>query len=232
MGTIYILENKINGMKYVGQTINFKKRLKKHLNDSMFIGRALQKYGIDNFDKLLLEEVPEEELDYWETYYIRECNSIYPNGYNLESGGNKNKHVHEETKKKISKTETGRPSPMKNRHHTEEARKKISEAGKGAIFSKERKEKIRKSKLGKPCPSYVKKLISETTKGRKRTEEFKRKISKVTKGEKNPMFGKSVYDIWLKKYGKDIADFKFLETNKKRSITMLKKRQINELQKT
>jgi len=44
-------------------------------------------------------------------------------------------------------------------------------------------------------------------------------VSKKTKnkmiGKNNPMYGKSVYDIWLKKYGKDIADEKWKNKYKK-----------------
>jgi len=229
MGTIYILENKLNGMKYIGQTINFDKRIKKHLNDDMFIDKALRKYGIDNFNKILLDNIPEEELDYWEEHYIKECNSLYPTGYNFETGGNKYKHVHEETKKKISKTEKGRPSPMKGRHHSLEARKKISKIHTGAIFTEERKNKIRKSKLGKPRPLYVIEKVSKALKGRHLTEEHKANISKGMKKEKNHMFRKPVYDVWLTRYGKEIADIKFKEMNDKKRITMLAKGKKNEI---
>jgi len=36
-------------------------------------------------------------------------------------------------------------------------------------------------------------------------------------GSNNPMYGKSVYDVWLEKYGKDIADKKQLDLRSKRS---------------
>jgi endogenous inhibitor of DNA gyrase (YacG/DUF329 family) len=37
-------------------------------------------------------------------------------------------------------------------------------------------------------------------------------------GKENPMYGKTVYDVWVQKYGEEIADQKLLETKKKLSI--------------
>jgi hypothetical protein len=39
-----------------------------------------------------------------------------------------------------------------------------------------------------------------------KTDEFRQKISKLVKGKGNPMYGKSVYEVWVKKYGKNIAE--------------------------
>jgi hypothetical protein len=50
------------------------------------------------------------------------------------------------------------------------------------------------------------------------TDEFKEKISKVTKGKNNPMYGRSIYSVWVEKYGKDNADEKMIEYKEKISI--------------
>lgn len=39
-----------------------------------------------------------------------------------------------------------------------------------------------------------------------KTEEFRNKISQLNLGEKNPMYGKTVFDIWVKKYGLEEAN--------------------------
>ena len=39
-----------------------------------------------------------------------------------------------------------------------------------------------------------------------RTEKIKQKMSKAKKGENNPMYGKSLYSVWLTLYGKEEAD--------------------------
>ena len=51
MGCIYMYTNKINGMKYVGQTIcKLSKRHNEHIKrDNSYIDMALRKYGEDTF---------------------------------------------------------------------------------------------------------------------------------------------------------------------------------------
>jgi len=48
-----------------------------------------------------------------------------------------------------------------------------------------------------------------------KSQEFKDKMSLVTSKEKNGMFGRKVYDIWVEKYGKVIADEKEKEWKNK-----------------
>jgi group I intron endonuclease len=187
MGIIYILTNNINNKHYVGQTTQeFKIRFRQHQHSNSYIGKAISKYGSDNFDKLLLENIPDEELDYWETYYIQKCNSISPNGYNFESGGNKNKHHHEETKrklsKKISKTLVGNKRCFGN-HLTEEHKRKVSQGMKGKntwnstrIVSTETRKKMSEAHKGKNIWSEGR---VSPRKGVKLTEETKRKISEA-----------------------------------------------------
>lgn len=50
--------------------------------------------------------------------------------------------------------------------------------------------------------------ISLIHKGRKTSPETKQKLKNLNSGENNAMFGISFYDVWLNKYGKDIADKK------------------------
>jgi len=86
-GTIYILENKINKKKYVGQTRGkFSSRLNSHFKNNSYIGNALRKYGLDNF-KMYQIVYNKNDLNLWEIYWIKELNTIYPNGYNLTYGG-------------------------------------------------------------------------------------------------------------------------------------------------
>lgn len=80
---------------------------------------------------------------------------------------------------------------------------------------------------GENNPFYNKKHTSESIEKIKlnnklnikkyKSEEFRDKISKITSGENNPMYGKNFYDIWVSKYGKDIADQKMVEYKNKHS---------------
>lgn len=90
MGCIYMYTNKINGMKYIGQTIcKLSKRHNEHLKrDDSYIDRALRKYGENNFTLEILEDnindtdkLNDKEI-YWIDYY-----DSFNNGYNLTKGG-------------------------------------------------------------------------------------------------------------------------------------------------
>lgn len=114
-GYIYIHTNKINGKKYVGQTIQKRPEDRWHGGANYCHSRkfynAIKKYGWDNFDHEVIPAFP-EELDFLEIEFIKKYDTIN-NGYNLCSGGNKNKIVSEETRKKLS--ESHRMSNSKQR---------------------------------------------------------------------------------------------------------------------
>jgi len=48
-----------------------------------------------------------------------------------------------------------------------------------------------------------------------KTDNFKKTMSNATSGKNNPMYGKTVYNSWLTKYGKKIADEKLINLKKK-----------------
>ena len=162
MNIIYILENKINKKCYVGQTIqDFKDRLLAHKSEARLnrrknlIGNAIRKYGIENFN-ITTMTCKEEHLDWMEVEWIKELNSLAPNGYNLDTGGNKNKHASDETREKISKSKLGN-HVNKGIPKSEEHKKKLSEVKKGKTSSfkgkhhtEEANEKNRVAHQGKP----------------------------------------------------------------------------------
>ena len=89
---IYQITNLINNKIYIGQTNNIKKRWSNHKNcnsPKMVIAKAIKKYGVENFKfEILLEGLTAEESDEAEVRLIQEKNSLVPNGYNVEKGGN------------------------------------------------------------------------------------------------------------------------------------------------
>lgn len=109
MGTIYKIENLVNGKVYVGQTINKPiYRLHRHraelLNNSHaneYLQRAFNKYGLESFKTSIIEQVHLDLLDEREIYWIKYY-GLKDGVYNLEGGGNKNKSVADCTKLKIS----------------------------------------------------------------------------------------------------------------------------------
>lgn len=110
-GYIYLITNKINQKKYIGQTRqDFKQRMRdhaskaKHNKTNSYLHSAIRKYGWDNFTKEIIETIKaaslEElvrELNEKEIYYIKHYNSLFSkNGYNISEGGNRAQYSEKE----------------------------------------------------------------------------------------------------------------------------------------
>ncbi len=136
-GDIYCITSP-SGKKYIGQAVKLLKngkkwgymsRWKDHIRDSMnknycrLLNNAIKKYGPDNFTVELIKECSINELNYYECYYIKEFNTLSPNGYNLTTGGNYCQQ-HETTKQlkhdsMIGKN-TGKIYPKRKRKNEED----------------------------------------------------------------------------------------------------------------
>ena len=144
MAFIYIIKNKINNKVYIGQTTrSLEWRFLHHKgqinckNQCSALYSAFKKYGVENFWIESIEEgnFSHEELNKKEIYYIKKYNSVSPNGYNLQLGGDCS-GVSLETRKKISEKMKGRKiewrkeisNTMKEVWENEEYRKHMSEA--------------------------------------------------------------------------------------------------------
>jgi hypothetical protein len=132
-----------------------------------------------------------------------ECEITYKNKYNMLNA-----------EKKQSKCKScGLKEVM-----TEDVKKRMSERFKG-------EKNPMYGKFGELNPFFGKKHSDETKKkmvvGRDysvyKTDEFRQKISKLVKGKGNPMYGKSIYEVWVKKYGKNIAETKMSKFKKLQS---------------
>ena len=100
MTGIYKITNKVNGMCYIGQSVNIEKRWRKHKSVygnpnaheyDYYLYRAMRKYGIDNFDFEVIEECSSDLLNDKEKYWIEKYDS-YRNGYNQTAGGESGGH--------------------------------------------------------------------------------------------------------------------------------------------
>jgi group I intron endonuclease len=140
---IYKATNKTNGKAYIGQTTtSLASRTASHVREARYGRRsksafhnALLKYGLDNFEIGAIETCDTiDQLNERERHWIASLNTISPNGYNIEPGGNhfpmseaskaklRGRKVSEETRQKISQIARNR-SPAWNR--------KIAEANQG-----------------------------------------------------------------------------------------------------
>jgi hypothetical protein len=216
---IYKTTNLINGKIYIGQTI---RSSEKYLGSGIKLKEAIKKYGKKNFKKeILLTVSTQQELDEAEIYFIKLFDSNNPKiGYNLNEGGQlENKtgtKLHKETKEKISKS-------LKGFKHSEETKKLMSKNSsgenngmykKGHLISGEKNGRFG----GKGTTDETREKISKSKKGSKASEETKKLISEKLSGENNGMYGKNQYNIWLIKYGKEVADKKLQEFKEKQKL--------------
>lgn len=112
---IYKITNVVTGKCYIGQAIDIRARLMEHANNKhnrkLVLYKAIEKYGIENFEARLLliintfgktsQEI-KKELNYHECFYIDLYNS-YSDGYNMTPGGDSGRLGFKHTKETIEK---------------------------------------------------------------------------------------------------------------------------------
>lgn len=133
-GYIYVIENIVNGKKYIGQTCNYKKRHKEHfysLENNKHINSHLQsaynKYGKDNFNSYILSEVSVEDVFEEEKKWISYYNTFKGDGYNLTIGG-EGTGSGENHPLYGSNINKGSNNPMFGKQRSEESNRKTSES--------------------------------------------------------------------------------------------------------
>lgn len=116
--SIYMHENKINHKKYIGMTgqlVEERWQGGKNYRTCIAFNRAIQKYGWDNFEHIILftglsrEEACDKEIE-----LIAELHTTDPEyGYNICAGGGGMVGFHhsEETKRKLSDAFSGSGNP-------------------------------------------------------------------------------------------------------------------------
>jgi hypothetical protein len=108
VGHIYLIKNTKLDKLYVGQTLSHRKnkgkyrpfgfqgRFNDHVSEAIcntkkkqctYLNNAIRLYGKDAFNVTLITTCSPLELDNLEQLYIKEYNTLYPNGYNLTIGG-------------------------------------------------------------------------------------------------------------------------------------------------
>ena len=159
-GTIYLIENQVNGKCYVGKTTRFERRMYEHsiaLATTKLLSPAIRKHGWENFTvQALHEDVPIHDIDWLERHCIWLFNSTPPYGYNLTLGGEGGLPT-EETRAKQSESAKKRCTP--------EWRQNMSE------FQKQR------------CIDGTNGLVNQSEESRERTVEAQRE--RVRQGTHN-----------------------------------------------
>jgi group I intron endonuclease len=183
MGYIYSITNKINGKRYIGQTLqmDIHDRWKSHLKKGThcrYLKYAFDKYSIENFKFEVIIICFDNDCDRYEKEYMDRFNTLVPNGYNLREAGNNGRH-NEETKKKISQTVISNCSKMTVEERKEKFGKLVGEKNHnfGKKWSLERKlafSKIMKSvhkKIINPN-NNLKGLVSSNERKKKKVSCF------------------------------------------------------------
>ena len=128
-GIIYKYTNILNNKVYIGQTRQSMQQRAgtngRGYDKQYRFGRAIRKYGWENFVGEVLEEVIsddirdlQQKLNSLERFYIQKYDS-HNNGYNQDLGGS-SKIVSDATRKKLSECNKGKT-------HSEAVRNKISQ---------------------------------------------------------------------------------------------------------
>ena len=167
MGIIYCLTSP-SGKKYIGQTTrDFEKRFEEHCTrkECRILYNAIQKYGQYNFKKEILLECNNCFLDKYEIKFINLYDTLYPNGYNIRTGGSNGLHC-EDSKEKMRQSKLGDKNFNFGKPRDKKTKENISNSKKGEnhhFFGKELsiEHKLNLSKSHKKedkIPMYIVKL--------------------------------------------------------------------------
>ena len=187
---IYKITNTFNKI-YIGQTINYKKRLKQYKNilckNQVKLYNSLKKYGYSNHKFEILHVCSEKELNVIERYYQELFEVLGKYGLNLKLTNlyDLSGKLSQETKDKIGNSNRGKIIPLekrnigykfsiehciklsfdrKGRKHSEETKKKMSESKKDRIVTQETRDKISNSLKNHIVSEETKLKISNTKK--------------------------------------------------------------------
>lgn len=240
---VYMHKNKINNKIYIGITSRVpedrwgKNGIHYTKSSHPVFYNAIQKYGWDNFEHIIVEsnltedEAKEKEIELialYKTNCQRYTSPTY--GYNMTDGGDWNPMIGNthtcEAKQKISNaSKTMWANPEFRQRACDQRKGKLTGPDNpmyGKVVSEETRQKISKSSKDRWAdPDYRKKcmqhLVGQNNPfyGKHHTEETKRKISEsrigVYAGENSPNYGKGRSVVQLTTNKEFIAKFKTIK---------------------
>lgn len=205
MGYIYRITNTITKMVYIGLTKKdpderwrgHKSTIKCGRGCCPILRNAVVKYGIENFKFEVLIICFDEDLCKFEKEYIKKYNSVTPNGYNANEGGDvggmfKGRHHSEETKQILSEK-------SRKAYENKELRKQNGERVKKALETSEKwKKAIEEGRASKGGKARI---------GVKTSEETKQKIRDSVLKYYSETRDKNHSEIMTKAIGKRVSQY-------------------------
>jgi group I intron endonuclease len=202
---VYKITHIASGKSYIGISKDIYRRWVQHKSwvntkaRRSAIYAAMQKYGIDAFSWQIIEQCCADDLEHREQHWIAVFDT-FRNGYNLTAGGEYNKQVSDETRKRMSESQKGKKRSKESiekrvrrgadhyaygKQRDEETRRKISQSLTGLKQSDETKAKRSKALTGrKMSPEAIEKSRIART-GIKFSEQAKKNLSDAHKGHKH-----------------------------------------------
>lgn len=203
-----------NGKIYIGQTNNIKRRFQSHKTSccDTKISRSIKKYGWETFAKEILIEANEKCADDIERFYIKFFDSVKC-GLNLESGGNKNKKLNEETKDKLrQRVITDEMRKKYSKKMSDLTKQKLSLSKKGKALSIKHKEAIQRGHLNRRYPGMT---IDEIEQFRKvKVHICKPKSAKPKSADEAGKIKRKLTDEQKEKIRKSHLGYKFTDEAK------------------
>lgn len=202
---VYKITHIASGKSYIGISKNIERRWIQHKSWAntgkrrSAIYAAFQKYGIDAFSWQIIEQCQPDQLEIREQHWIAVFDT-FRNGYNLTAGGEYNKELSEESRKRMSDAHKGKKQSeeliakriKRGENHygfgktrNDETKRKISEKLTGLKQSDETKEKRSKSLTGRKMSSEAVEKSRLARTGIKFSEQARKNLSDAHKGKKH-----------------------------------------------
>ena len=149
---VYRITNTLNGMQYIGVTVDPQKRFRSHCravgSSRLLLKNAILKYGKEHFKMEVLLKATQNYCYKIEPKVIALYNTLKPNGYNLTMGGMGSLGLVGEMNGCYGRTgekhpHFGKPGYRTGVKHTEESRKKMSLTRTGKKHSPETIERMK-----------------------------------------------------------------------------------------
>lgn len=165
---LYKITNKANNRFYIGKHLYDATPFDEYSGSGVLIAKAYKKYGVEVFEKEILEyNVEESEIDDLEKTYIKKYKKLYPTlCYNIAPGGTggityigdnprKGWKPSAETRRRMSESQLGKTPWNKGMKYTPEMRKRISDGVRksekaGYQLDESYREKCRQAHINSP----------------------------------------------------------------------------------